>query len=474
MLDTLSHFFNINQFIPHGHCFLWMPSLLWTLVASDGLIALSYYTIPVALMLAVGNRQNDRLKWIIWMFSAFIFACGTTHLIDIATIWYPNYWLDAGAKAFTAVISAVTAIAIWPIVKEARAYVDFQIETTERLSGTNTQLRASLENLRQQKADLHDISELSGLLHVCTDFNEMGTAFTETVAKIFPQSAGGLFLADENESDFPLISSWGLARQNVTIGSDKCWAYRLGRIFPDKQLETGLKCRVHGCGIDSDKYCLPVIGVGKTLALLQFEGIDYFSDKRAADVMTMLTERLGLALYNLHLKNSLEFRSTRDGLTGLFNRRYMDETLQTEINRAKRSGSEVSVMMFDIDDFKDINDTFGHDAGDKALRRFADVLRGNLREGDVACRYGGEEFVVILPGVTFENAVEKADMIRRKFMESVSQSPDLEFNELTVSGGVASHPRDGGNMETLLKQADKTLLAAKRSGKNRINTPDDV
>jgi len=157
MHEITTNFFSIKGFMPHGHCFFWKPSILWTLVASNFLIALAYYSIPVSLIVAIKRHTSQYPNWIILMFSAFIFACDTTHVIDILTIWYPNYWLDAAAKSVTATISAATAVALWPIVNTASSYVENTERKSQTLTDANSELISTLDKLEKQRAGLQFI-----------------------------------------------------------------------------------------------------------------------------------------------------------------------------------------------------------------------------------------------------------------------------------------------------------------------------
>ena len=160
--------------------------------------------------------------------------------------------------------------------------------------------------------------------------------------------------------------------------------------------------------------------------------------------------------------------SMRDPLTGLYNRRYLEETMQREIPRARRHGESVGVIVLDLDLFKQLNDTFGHDAGDHVLERVADLLRAATRGSDIACRFGGEEFAVILPGATLLVARNRAEGIR-----AALESMKLEFDgkplgPITVSAGVASMPPHGQDWGLTLQQADRALYTAKQAGRNRV------
>ena len=160
--------------------------------------------------------------------------------------------------------------------------------------------------------------------------------------------------------------------------------------------------------------------------------------------------------------------SVRDSLTGLYNRRYMDETLIHELHRAKRNGEQVAVLMLDIDHFKRFNDSFGHEAGDAVLQELGRYLRSSTRGGDIACRYGGEEFALILPSSTQQEGARRAEEIRQgvKLLTLVDKKRSL--GEINVSLGVAVFPDHGTEPAALLKAADSALYQAKRSGRDRV------
>lgn len=173
---------------------------------------------------------------------------------------------------------------------------------------------------------------------------------------------------------------------------------------------------------------------------------------------------------NSLLENEAKLRdlSVRDPLTGLFNRRYMEETLDREISRAKRRGCALAVSMVDIDGFKSINDTYGHVLGDGILVSVAKHLSGGVRASDVACRFGGDEFFLILPECTMEEALRRADAMRRGTEEMAFHPSDARSERVTLSFGVAAFPENGSSREELLAAADKALYAAKRSGRNCV------
>jgi diguanylate cyclase (GGDEF)-like protein len=157
-----------------------------------------------------------------------------------------------------------------------------------------------------------------------------------------------------------------------------------------------------------------------------------------------------------------------DGLTGLHNRRFLEASLKREEERARRNNSTVAIVQFDLDHFKKLNDAYGHAAGDEVLRCVGEVLRAATRGEDIVCRYGGEEFTLILPGATVENALDRANAIARHIFGLRMKLAGESLPSVSVSGGVAVFPRDGRTLRETLRRADHALLRAKREGRSRI------
>ena len=189
-----------------------------------------------------------------------------------------------------------------------------------------------------------------------------------------------------------------------------------------------------------------------------------------AQLITMIAEHIALALSNLKLKETLRQQSIRDALTGLYNRRYMEETLERELSRAEREQKPVGILMFDIDHFKRFNDLEGHDAGDALLRELGAFLNKSIRGSDIVCRYGGEEFLVVLPGSSKEHTRERAEELRTGVKQMLVYHLDKPLARCTISIGVSAYPADETSVERLLKAADNALYRAKHEGRDRVVT----
>jgi diguanylate cyclase (GGDEF)-like protein len=183
---------------------------------------------------------------------------------------------------------------------------------------------------------------------------------------------------------------------------------------------------------------------------------------------TTVADQLGLAVANLKLRETLRNQSIRDALTGLFNRRYLEETLERELSRARRTNASLGLIMMDLDHFKHFNDTFGHEAGDVLLREVGRLLQETVRGGDVACRYGGEEFVVILPEASAETTRLRAERLRESIKHLYVTQRGQSIGSVTASIGVGTFPQNGTTGDALVKAADTALYLAKGTGRDRV------
>ena len=275
------------------------------------------------------------------------------------------------------------------------------------------------------------------------------------------------------------VATWGdtLATEK-TFAPDDCWALRRGKIHRVSDATSPLRC-AHVSGSPAGGYlCVPLLAHGETLGVLCLGrpsqsptpslGSPEDPMGALARQASAVGERISLALANLRLRDVLRSQSIRDPLTVLFNRRYMEESLEREVRRAVRNDECVTLLMLDIDRFKQFNDTFGHQAGDTLLRALGDFLSQRTRGQDVACRYGGEEFVLILAGATADDGCKRAEFLRAELKQLTVQHARQVLGRITLSIGISAFPGHGATAEELLRAADQALYRAKAEGRDRV------
>jgi diguanylate cyclase (GGDEF)-like protein len=216
--------------------------------------------------------------------------------------------------------------------------------------------------------------------------------------------------------------------------------------------------------------CIPLMASGRILGLVNLQvlspGRSLEGRRTLAEACISVTAAALQALWALNLAKE---QAIRDGLTGAYNRRFLDEVVGKVMDQAQRRRQPFSALMFDIDHFKNFNDTFGHEAGDRVLRLFARTLIGQVRAGDLVARYGGEEFTALLPHTTHPEALALAERLRAKVEALVLPEPEFPKGcRITASIGVATFPDHGEDAETLMGAADKALYGAKGRGRNRV------
>jgi diguanylate cyclase (GGDEF)-like protein/PAS domain S-box-containing protein len=336
---------------------------------------------------------------------------------------------------------------------------------------SHQELQATVRQLESFHRDGETLSHMAELLQSCSQRGEAYEIVRDTGAQLFPSSPGSLFIYRESRDVLEHVSTWGSGQESEpTLAPDECWALRLGR--PHFVPRTGgIRCR-HAHAEAASYVCMPVHGQGQILGLFHIAvDVGVRTRRPSRDIeqrLRAMTDRVGPALANLKLRDALRELALRDSLTGLYNRRYMEDALNREIHRAERSGKPLSVVMIDIDHFKSFNDKYGHDAGDFVLSALARDIMKNIRPSDMACRYGGEELAVVLPEASLECACERAEQIRLAIRDTNLTYLGQTLPAPTASFGVAVYPANGTKPVNLLKAADEALYRAKHGGRDRV------
>jgi diguanylate cyclase (GGDEF)-like protein/PAS domain S-box-containing protein len=334
----------------------------------------------------------------------------------------------------------------------------------------NGNLVASVAELKKRDQDMLLLNRMNDLLQVCTTQVEAYQVINMIAGELFIGQTGCLAIFHPQDQHFEVVVHWGREGQVETIFSrDDCWAMRRGQLHEVMDPQTGLLCHHFIHPPESGYLCVPLLVQGEILGILCFLGGDrkdgHFADQQLA---VAFSEGIKLALFNIELREELREQAVRDPLTGLYNRRFMEENLERELSRAQRQNTSLCVAMLDIKHFKCINDTFGHAAGDELLAELGRILIENMRKSDIACRYGGDEFVLILPDSTLDNANHRVQQILELVKELRFWHDDQQIESPIMSAGVAEAHKHNFNVREILKAADEALYAAKNADRDLV------
>jgi diguanylate cyclase (GGDEF)-like protein/PAS domain S-box-containing protein len=359
------------------------------------------------------------------------------------------------------------------------------IDITERrqaetgLQEANQKLANWVSVLEERTTEMSQLSEMGEQLQSCQTVEEASAISSQYIQKLFPASQGALYLINASRDLAEAVKMWGDSTSTEKVFMPlNCWAIRRGRPHLVDSSHPGVLCG-HITGPQDGQYlCVPMMANGEALGILHLnhtapaQDEQKSTDRLYSDHKTQLIltvgEHIALALSNLKLRETLRQQAIRDILTGLFNRRYMEESLTRELRRAEREEKPVGVIMFDIDNFKDFNDLFGHAGGDALLRELGAFLNTHTRGSDIVSRYGGEEFVAVLPGATLEQTRLRTEELRQGVKELRVFHLGKPLGKITISVGVAAFPEHGLTSAEILKSADTALYRAKNEGRDRV------
>jgi diguanylate cyclase (GGDEF)-like protein len=345
----------------------------------------------------------------------------------------------------------------------------------ERLQARARGEEAIKERLAERVNELDLLNRMGELFQACLSLEEAYAVIGRLAPRLFPTEAGAVFALNPARNLIEVVATWGTRPVDGSMfPPEACWAMRNGRPHVVDDTHASVLCEHLPIPPPPAYVCSPLTAQGSSLGVLYVaseRGREESSSvpNRAKDQLAeTVAAQLGLGLSNVQLREILRSQSIHDPLTGLFNRRYMAETLERELHRARRTENPLALLMVDIDGFKQQNDAFGHDAGDAILVELAALLQRSLRREDIACRYGGEEFVLVLPDAAMENAARRAEQLRDAVRRIRVPYKDTVLGPVTVSIGVAAFPDHGADGASLLKSADMALYEAKKTGRDRV------
>ncbi|MBT9613806.1 MAG: diguanylate cyclase [Burkholderiales bacterium] len=342
--------------------------------------------------------------------------------------------------------------------------------TVMLLRRTNADLKRSLAAQESRNTQLQRLDQLNQMLLSSTSLREAANAVAQCACELLPHIGGALLLRTR-PGVVETAVTWGHSAQHEFSRPEDCWAQRLGHTYVVSQ-RLGAACCAHLKTSAPGPYvCVPLIAQGELLGTLHLQAQTTSTEAPSSWLAEALAQRTAGAISRIQREALLRAQATRDPLTGLHNRRFLEETLALEEIRAKRHGAHIGLMVLDVDLFKRFNDTFGHDAGDALLRALGRTIRSQVRKGDIPCRFGGEEFVIVLPGADLDITVARAEALRLAVSELQVTHGGQALGPITVSIGVACYPRHGANCQAVLKVADQALYAGKHAGRDRVMRP---
>jgi diguanylate cyclase (GGDEF)-like protein/PAS domain S-box-containing protein len=350
-------------------------------------------------------------------------------------------------------------------------------EITERVQAEDgarrehQEMAALVVALKERDIEMQALNRLNDLLQTCTVKEEAYRVISLMAGDLFHSRPGGVAIMHPEDQHLETVARWGgESLMEASFNLEDCWAIRRGQPHEAAGHE-GLVCTHFLRQPEGGSFCLPLTVQGETLGLLTLtgssadQGIARRNDHQLAE---SVGEAVKLSLSNLRLREKLKEQATHDSLTGLFNVRYLEENLPRELHRAARAGTPLSVAMLDLDHFKQLNDALGHHAGDSMLRELGNLLRETLRKSDTAVRYGGEEFLLVLPDSSLPDTLQRIGEICALVKRIVIPDARAGVGPMTVSAGVAAAGEHGSTAHELLRAADNALYSAKRAGRDRI------
>lgn len=339
-----------------------------------------------------------------------------------------------------------------------------------------TALKKAQRELESAIAQMQLIREMTDLLQSCQKTDEAYPIIKTALVALFPNTEGGVYIMEPQSRALTLVDQWGRTDLEKLFMPNDCWGMRRGRIHiaGDGRAINPI-CR-HVKQTTAAYICIPLLAHSHGLGLIHIEyhlgGMDPEEIQRKFSIAETAADSARLALANLTLREELHALSIRDPLTGLFNRRFLEEAVDRELVRMHRADQTLAIAILDIDHFKRLNDTYGHDTGDEVLRQVAQLMSRFRRGNDIVCRYGGEEFVIVMTEIAVDAAVERLNSLRSA-VESLSYKTEAGTRtSVTASIGMSLYPEHGDNRLDLITRADQALYLAKNSGRNRVVVAD--
>ena len=400
----------------------------------------------------------------------------------IGAYWAEPYCPTEKQLSLLKALADTTSVAMENIqlqskLEEGSKETSAQVEVTKKLREANKNLESTLAELNLRNKEMQWLKELSSKLQTCLYIDEAYQLIAQYTEKLLPKVSGIFYSMHSSRNYLEATISWNEpVFEEKIIKPDECFGLRRGSIYKVDDPKKELVCAHYNRDKNCRSYaCIPLFAQSDVMGLFYLEWKDSDKEKKESlndsnnqiILASMIAEQIALGISNIKLRETLRNQSLRDALTGLYNRRYLEETLEREISRCARKFSPLAIWMLDIDHFKLFNDKFGHEAGDMVLQSFANVLRNFARKDDIACRYGGEEFLFVMPEVALDLALERAKALHEEVSHIHLRYGGNALTQITISIGLAIYPAHGTNMHDLIAASDIALYQAKNLGRSK-------
>lgn len=378
----------------------------------------------------------------------------------------------AGERKHVEFVSNVYLVNGWRVIQCNIRDITERRHAEAEVLETNDKLLTLVNELRWRDRQMQLMNRMNELLQSCLTREEAYRVISLCAADLFPGHNGYLAILPGRNENLTVVARWGTeAIMESIFAPEDCWALRLGQIHEVIDLDTGLLCRHFMHPPQGGYFCLPLMVQGEMLGVLCLIANATPTGEHPPGLKQLAVtvgETIKLSLSNLKLRDELRSQAIHDPLTGLFNRRYLDEILPHDLHQVQRRKSPLCVVMLDLDGLKQLNDSFGHGAGDSVLREFGRALHEHLRKSDISCRYGGDEFVLVLPDSTVADTQQRVEQIRIFIKGLQIHYGEQVLEPITFSAGIAQTPEHGTTTGELLRAADRAMYAAKQVGGNCI------
>ncbi len=337
---------------------------------------------------------------------------------------------------------------------------------------THIALRTAQKRLQEHNRELALLNTMSHRLQTCRTEQDTYQIVADTCRNLLPESSGYVYMCATMQEHLESVAAWNAPPpefREMRVESLELVYFDAADVV--EHPDAGSIASRIGYSSEKRALCIPI---GSSEALLAMLGVYFETEPAWAQlleakhgVLTEVVNHYAMMLINLQLRERLRHEAIHDPLTGLYNRRHMEAALEREAHRAQRHNTSLGVLMFDIDHFKTFNDTYGHEAGDAVLREVGELLKHSSRGEDIACRYGGEEFLLILPDTTLEDAGTRAEHLLRQVRQQHVIYQDTTL-AVTISIGVATYPLHGADIQSCVGAADGAVYQAKEAGRNQV------